>query len=101
VPGLRQRPRNHRPGTLGEEGVIEGDCSGGKGSSTLSFTLPTTGETARFSIPVTFTYKPGWGCKSADAFMGPLVFQYCPLKGDWLVEPITAVRAAVQALISS
>ena len=89
------------PGTFGEEGVIEGDCSGGKGSSTLSFTVPTTGGPARFSIPVTFTYKPGWGWKSADAFMGPLVFQYYPLKGDCLTEPITEVRAAVHALIRS
>jgi hypothetical protein len=89
------------PGTFGEEGVIEGDCSGGEGSSTLSFTLPTTGGTARLSIPVTFTYKPGWGWKSADAFMGPLVFHYYPLKGDCLTEPITEVRAAIHTLIRS
>jgi hypothetical protein len=89
------------PGTFAEEGVYEGDCSGGTAASTISVVLQTADGPVTASFPVKINIKPGWGWKTSDALIGPLTYQYYPTRGDCLTTPVTEVVATGQGLVKS
>lgn len=89
------------PGTFAEEGVWEGDCSGGTAASTITIALQTVEGPLTVSFPVTIMFRPGWGWKWGDAFVGPLVFQYYPTRGDCLSTPVTEILCSGQAVVKS
>jgi hypothetical protein len=89
------------PGTFAEEGVWEGDCSGGTAASTISVALQTSDGPLTVSFPVKIMFRPGWGWKWSDTLVGPLVFQYYPTRGDCLNAPVTEILCSGQALVKS
>ena len=89
------------PGTFAEEGVWEGDCSGGTAASTISVALQTVDGPVTVSFPVKIMFRPGWGSKWSDTLVGPLVFQYYPTRGDCLNAPVTEILCSGQALVKS
>lgn len=89
------------PGTFGEDGVLEGTCSGGKGSSIISVTIPTSAGSEKLSLRATFTYGPGYGSKYGDSLMGPLTFVYYPTQGDCVTAPVTEGAFSAQGFLKS
>jgi hypothetical protein len=87
------------PGTFGEEGVIEGSCSGGQGQALFSITLPTSGGPVHLRFPVSFSFAPGVGQTSGDVFPG--AFQVRPVKGDCVTTPVTEIAVSRLGLLQS
>jgi hypothetical protein len=87
------------PGTIGEEGALEGSCAAGSGTSLYSFTLPTSSGPLAISAPITFTYGPGAGVQFADQIPGS--FQFVATKGDCITAPITEAVTTVEMLLKS
>lgn len=87
------------PGTFGEEGVIEGSCSSGRGQALFSITLPTDGGPVHLRIPVTFTLGPGGGQTAGDVFPGAFVVR--PVKGDCVTTPATEIAVTRFGLLQS
>jgi hypothetical protein len=85
------------PGTFGEEGFLQGSCSSGNGMVNFSFTIPTTAGQQRFHLAFPFTFGPGFGGSSNDAFPG--VFFFSPKTGDCVTTPVTEVNIARAAVL--
>ena len=89
------------PGTFGEAGEYEGDCSGGTARSRLALTLPTADGPLNLSLPVSIVFKPGMGWKTHEALVGGLVFQYAPTRGNCVDTPVTEILSSGQAVVRS
>jgi hypothetical protein len=87
------------PGTFGEEGVVDGDCSSGTGQVLFSFTLPTAGGPMRLRFPVSFSFGPGAGQTSSDVFPGAFLVR--PVTGDCVTTPITEIAVSRVGLLQS
>jgi hypothetical protein len=78
------------PGTFGEDGVINGNCSSGSGEVNFSFSIPTSGGLQKFRLSFAFVYGPGGGTSRTSEFPG--VFAFYPTAGDCLHAPVTEFR---------
>jgi hypothetical protein len=89
------------PGSLGEEGWIEGTAVAGSGASSISLTIPTSAGPEKVSFAVTITYGPGIGLKHGDPLLGPLTFVYHPTAGNGLTEPVTEIEFLTEFVLAS
>ena len=89
------------PGTLGQEGVVDGTFLTGTGSGTKSATIPTAAGAQKMSFSFTMIYVPGVGLKSSDALMGPLTFVFYPSVGNGVTEPVTEIAVVAEFALKS
>jgi hypothetical protein len=86
------------PGTLAEQGTVQGTCASGSGSGLLAITLPTDGGPVSLIIPAIFTFVGGVGLRSSPpTFPGGFIF--VPTRGDCVATPVTAIAIVLHGTL--
>jgi hypothetical protein len=88
-------------GTIGFDGLWDLSCLGGKGTETVSLTIPTAAGPQKFTFSVNETVVPPAGYKTGGPFVGPVPFVFYPTKGDCVTSPITELGFAASAALKT
>lgn len=85
------------PGTFAQRGTAAGDCMGGSAKGTAHFVLPTADGPVELSAPYELTYGPGFGNKAGEKITA--TFQFMPVKGNCLLDPVLEILVFQQTTL--
>ncbi len=86
------------PGTIGDQGMGNGSCSGGAVTGTYTMTIPTDAGPKQLQVPYeNLNYVGPHGARTTPEFAGN--FAFLPTRGDCVTTPITEVVLAESAVL--